>query len=70
MPIYTYKCEQCEHEYEVFYKTFSAVDREESTEKCPECESDKKVRTVNTGTSFQLKGRGWYKPSTNRGTNE
>jgi len=61
MPVFGYKCVQCDHEFEVLYKTQSAVEREEPTEKCPECGSEKKERDeVPKRTSFQLKGK-WFK---------
>lgn len=61
MPIYGYRCEDCEHEFEVLYRKPSDVEKEEPTEVCPKCDSLKKIRQINTGTSFQLKGSGWAK---------
>lgn len=61
MPIYRYRCINCETEFETFYLTQSAVEREESEEACPHCASKEKEKLVNTGTSFQLKGGGWAK---------
>jgi putative FmdB family regulatory protein len=61
MPMYSYKCQKCEHEYELFYKTFSAVEQEEPEEKCPKCDATEKERLISTNTTFILKGRGWAK---------
>lgn len=59
MPIYEYKCSKCEKEFEVFYTSQSAVQREEKNEKCPACGSTKKQKLVSKGTDFILKGSGW-----------
>jgi putative FmdB family regulatory protein len=58
-PVYDYECADCQTKFEVFYASFSAVDIEEPTERCPKCDSVKKERLISTSTSFQLKGRGW-----------
>jgi putative FmdB family regulatory protein len=61
MPIYAYKCHNCQHEYETLYLSFSAVEKEEPEERCPKCASPDKERLINKNTSFQLKGGGWAK---------
>lgn len=63
MPIYKYRClnKKCKNEYEVFFTSQSAVLKEEPEEKCPKCESKLKEKQISTGTSFILKGKGWYK---------
>lgn len=61
MPIYGYNCKECKNEYEVFYTSRSACEREEPAEKCPKCGSTKKARAVPKRTGFVLKGKGWYK---------
>lgn len=61
MPILEYRCGRCKNEYEVFYTTQSAVEREERKEKCPSCGSIRKKRTVPKGVTHILKGSGWYK---------
>lgn len=63
MPIHDYKClnKKCKKEFDVFYTSQGAVEREESSEKCPHCGSLKKERLISRNTSFQLKGKGWYK---------
>jgi putative FmdB family regulatory protein len=54
MPFYEYACGACKEEYEVFYKTQSAVKEEEPLEKCPKCGSKKKKKLVSKGTGFVL----------------
>ncbi len=61
MPIHKYKCKKCEKEFEEFYKTQTERDMEEANVPCPQCGSVEKEKQINEGTSFQLKGRGWYK---------
>jgi putative FmdB family regulatory protein len=61
MPIHGYKCQKCKAEFEVFYTSQSAVQREEPMEKCPKCGSLKKKRDLPKRTSFQLNGKGWFK---------
>lgn len=55
MPTYDYKCEQCDHEFEVRQKI--------SDEPLKECEKDDCDGTVKkifkTASAFQLKGTGW-----------
>ncbi len=59
MPVHSYSCKKCSKEYDVFYTSQSAVEREEKDEKCPECGSKRKKKLVAKGTSFVLKGKGW-----------
>ncbi len=59
MPIYEYVCVTCKNEFEVLYKSHSAVKDEEPQELCPKCGSRIKERVISKGTSFQLKGSGW-----------
>jgi putative FmdB family regulatory protein len=61
MPIYAYKCQDCKKTFEEFFLSFSAVEKEEPTLKCPHCGSEKKEKQIAGGTNFQLKGRGWAK---------
>ena len=57
MPRYDYACRACEHEFS-FLKIRSD---EELPKECPKCKSDKIEKLVSKKTSFQLKGRGWFK---------
>lgn len=61
MPIHEYKCKNCGATYDVFYRSFSAVEKEEPLEQCPKCESTEKEKQINTSTSHILKGFGWAK---------
>jgi putative FmdB family regulatory protein len=63
MPFIDYKCknEECNHEFNVFYTSQSAKDREEAEEKCPKCGSTEKEQQISRETSFVLKGGGWFK---------
>lgn len=54
MPIYEYKCENCEHVFEVFLRI-----NDPQIKNCPECKS-KKIKKLVSNCSFQLKGSGWY----------
>jgi putative FmdB family regulatory protein len=55
MPTYEYRCEACSHELEAFQSIKDA-----KLTKCPKC-GRKKLERLISGTSFQLKGDGWYK---------
>ena len=54
MPIYEYKCSNCEHQFEIIQR-FS----DNPVESCPEC-SKKSVKKLVSAPSFRLKGAGWY----------
>ena len=54
MPIYEYKCSNCEHQFELIQK-FS----DQPAEVCPEC-SKKSIQKLVSAPSFRLKGGGWY----------
>ena len=54
MPIYEYKCEQCDHQFEILQKI---SDKPAST--CPECNADS-LRKLMSAAAFKLKGTGWY----------
>jgi len=53
MPIYEYRCQDCD---KVFEKIQSGFD--ERTEACPACGGESK--RIISNTSFVLKGSGWY----------
>lgn len=61
MPIHGYECQKRKKEYEVLYLTHSDVEKDEPNEKCPDCGSTEKKRLIPKNTSFQLKGKGWFK---------
>lgn len=54
MPVYTYHCENCEHEFEK-YQSFS----EDALTTCPECKK-KKLRKVYKPALVLFKGSGYY----------
>ena len=59
MPMYRYKCTNCDHEFEKLMKL-----RGKSSDKipvdCPECGCSENTPMINK-TTFSLKGGGWYK---------
>ena len=54
MPIYDYKCSDCEHQIEVIQKI---SDKPRVT--CPKC-NKKTLKKLISAPSFRLKGGGWY----------
>jgi putative FmdB family regulatory protein len=54
MPIYEFKCEMCQQEFEHLQKI-----SDQSLPPCPNCHSLKVGRLVSA-PGFQLKGSGWY----------
>lgn len=54
MPRYDYHCETCQHDFEEQVKTTEEI------VVCPFCRVEAK-RQFPTGTTFILKGDGWYK---------
>ncbi len=53
MPIYEYKCSNCDREFEVVQKI-----TDEPLQVCKYCSG--KLQRLISLTNFQLKGRGWY----------
>jgi len=54
MPIYEYKCQNCEHFFEVLQRI-----SEEPLSDCPKCKKDALKKLVSA-PNFRLKGEGWY----------
>lgn len=54
MPIYDFRCKECQHEMELFLKSNEA---DPST--CPECQKESLVRCLSA-PKFRLSGSGWY----------
>ena len=54
MPIYEYKCTECEFQFERIQK-FTDL----PIKLCPQCSGD--VEKLLSLSSFHLKGNGWYK---------
>lgn len=55
MPTYDYKCDACDHEFELFQSITATVKR-----KCPECGKLKLRRLLGTGAAIVFKGSGFY----------
>ena len=53
MPMYEYRCTECEYQFELRQK-FSDPPADE----CPEC--GKEAEKIISSTSFSLKGNGWF----------
>jgi putative FmdB family regulatory protein len=53
MPVYEYKCESCENQFELRQKFSDAPASE-----CPSCGGQ--VKKLISSTAFSLKGGGWY----------
>ena len=54
MPIYEYKCEQCDHQLEILQKISA-----DPVKTCPDC-GQEGLRKLISAVAFRLKGGGWY----------
>lgn len=54
MPLYEYRCQSCQHQFEVIQK-FS----DPPIGKCPNCGEETVVKLFSS-PAFQFKGSGWY----------
>jgi putative FmdB family regulatory protein len=55
MPTYDYKCDACEHAFELFQSITEPVKK-----KCPQCGKPKLRRLFGTGAAVMFKGSGFY----------
>lgn len=55
MPIYEYRCDQCDHVFEEL-QGFS----DPPPERCPSCGAAESVGRLVSRSSFHLQGGGWY----------
>lgn len=55
MPTYDYKCNACDHRFELFQSMKDAPKR-----KCPECGKNALERLIGTGAAILFKGSGFY----------
>jgi putative FmdB family regulatory protein len=55
MPTYTYKCKECNHQFDIRQKI-----SEDKLTDCPECKKVALEKIITGGTGFQLKGSGWF----------
>ncbi len=53
MPTYVYRCDSCEHQFEIFQKM-----SDDPLDSCPRC--DARVRRVIHPVGIVFKGSGWY----------
>jgi len=56
MPTYDYRCDACDHSFELFHSITAAPKR-----KCPECGKMKLKRLIGPGAAIMFKGSGFYK---------
>ena len=57
MPLYDFKCENCERVEEMLLSSAGSSDTKLT---CPDCETETMKRLIGL-SSFKLKGGGWYK---------
>ncbi|HHT9158655.1 MAG: FmdB family transcriptional regulator [Planctomycetes bacterium GWF2_39_10] len=55
MPTYDYKCNECDHSFELFQHI-----TENPKRKCPACGKLKVVRVIGAGGAIIFKGSGFY----------
>ncbi len=55
MPTYDYRCNACDHEFELFQSMSASHKR-----KCPECGKNALERLIGTGAAVMFKGSGFY----------
>lgn len=55
MPTYDYRCNACDHEFELFQSMSAGVKK-----KCPECGKMALERLIGTGAAVMFKGSGFY----------
>ncbi|HED16339.1 MAG TPA: zinc ribbon domain-containing protein [Gammaproteobacteria bacterium] len=62
MPIYEYKCAECEHQFEKLQKI-----SDDPLKDCPEC-NNPSLKKLVSAAGFRLKGKGWYETDFKSGT--
>ena len=55
MPTYDYRCESCQHQFEVFQSIMARLRR-----KCPKCGRPSLKRLIGPGGGVIFKGSGFY----------
>ena len=55
MPVYEYKCTDCDHKWEKEQRI-----TEDAIKSCPKCNKETAKRLISNGGSFHLKGGGWF----------
>ena len=62
MPTYSYRCNECKHEFDTIQKM-----SDDKLTECPKCLDEALERIITGGTGgFQLKGKGWTGKITRR----
>ena len=56
MPIYVYRCQDCETEFEIIHQR---IPKDSALFMCPDCLSSETFRIMGK-SNFKLKGKGWY----------
>lgn len=64
MPLYEYRCDACEHEFEALQKM-----SDEPLVHCPACD-EATLRKLVSAVGFRLKGDGWYETDFKGGKNK
>lgn len=67
MPLYGYRCTECNTEFEKLLSFKERNDRK-TVISCPECSCEDSVPLISK-TSFSLKGGGWYKDGYSKSEN-
>lgn len=55
MPVYTYRCTNCDHEFEHMQSI-----KDDSIPSCPECESRKVEKLIVSAPAIHFVGSGFY----------
>ena len=55
MPTYSYKCKECEHQFDVW----QSMSDDKLTD-CPECAKKSLEKVITATGGFHLKGDGWF----------
>ena len=55
MPTYSYRCQNCDHNFDLFQRM-----SEDPARICPECGQPKLKRLIGAGAGFIFKGSGFY----------
>ena len=55
MPTYDYKCNNCNHRFEILQSM-----NDEFLKNCPKCKKDKLERLIGAGSGLIFKGTGFY----------
>ncbi|NOX08935.1 MAG: zinc ribbon domain-containing protein [Gammaproteobacteria bacterium] len=62
MPIYEYRCENCEHQLEKIQKM-----SDDPLTDCPKCRKPA-LKKIISAAAFRLKGNGWYETDFKQGS--